>query len=116
MDIVYGGVSRGKRDLIFHRFQSGKGPRHIIVAHPECMAHGLTLTTGNLIVWYGPAPDLETYDQANARIIRPGQTFKTMIVHLFGTPVEKAAYARLRTRSRMQGLLLELFRNQEVTV
>jgi hypothetical protein len=78
------------------------------------MAHGLTLTSANTVVWYCPTNSLEIYEQANARIARPGQTSKTMIVHLAGTPVEKATYARLRERSKMQGMLLELFHKHDV--
>jgi SNF2 family DNA or RNA helicase len=109
--LVHGGVSRGRRDLIFKGFQYGVDP-HIIVAHPECMAHGLTLTSANLIIWYGPTQSLETYEQANARIVRPSQTSKTMIAHLIGTTVERVTYSRLRARAKMQGVLLEMFHQQ----
>jgi SNF2 family DNA or RNA helicase len=111
--LIHGGISRGKRDLIFRGFQHGTSPR-LLVAHPACMAHGLTLTAANTIVWYSPTQSLETYEQANARITRPGQTSKTLICHLFGTAVERATYARLRARGRMQGLLLAMFKQQEL--
>jgi SNF2 family DNA or RNA helicase len=111
--LIHGGVSRGRRDMIFSGFQHGTSPR-IIVAHPQCMSHGLTLTAANTIVWYSPTQSLEIYEQANARIIRPSQTSKTLIAHLYGTPVERAVYSRLRTRGKMQGLLLSLFRQQEL--
>ncbi len=109
--LVHGGVSRAKRDLIFRGFQDGD-VYDTLVAHPQCMAHGLTLTAADLTVWYAPAPDLETYEQANARTTRPGQTRKTVIAHLFGTPVERAAYARLKSRGKLQGILLEMFKAQ----
>lgn len=111
--VVHGGVSRGARDLIFNGFQRGTSPR-IIVAHPGCMAHGLTLTKADTIVWYAPIQSLELYEQANARIVRPGQTRKTFIVHLHGTVVERLTYTRLKARAKMQGTLLELFRNQDL--
>lgn len=111
--VVHGSTSRISRDKIFREFQHGNTPR-VLVAHPQCMAHGLTLTAANTVVWFGPAPSLEIYEQANARIVRPSQTSKTLIVHLHGSPVETASYARLKARSKMQGMLLELFKNQEV--
>lgn len=111
--LIHGGVSRAQRDLIFRGFQHGASPR-FIVAHPGCMSHGLTLTAANTIVWYAPTQSLETYEQANARIVRPPQTSKTLIAHLFGTAVERATYARLKKRGTMQGLLLEMFRKQEL--
>ena len=111
--LVHGGTSRSVRDRIFTDFQGAAEPR-ILVAHPQCMAHGLTLTAANTIVWYAPINSLEIYEQANARITRPGQNSKTLIVHLSGTPVEKATYSRLKERARMQGMLLELFHQQDV--
>ena len=74
------------------------------------MAHGLTLTAADTIVWYCPYPDLEIYEQANARITRPGQKHKTLIVHLQGTPIERRIYSRLRSKGSLQGTLLEMFR------
>jgi SNF2 family DNA or RNA helicase len=111
--VVHGSTSRGARDKIFTEFQTGASPR-IIAAHPQCLAHGLTLTEANTIIWYSPTQSLEIYEQANARINRPGQTSKTLIVHMAGTPVERATYARLQAKARMQGCLLDLFAKQEV--
>jgi SNF2 family DNA or RNA helicase len=113
VDTVHGGTPKGKRDEIFQAFQSSPIP-HVLVAHPQCMAHGLTLTSANTIVWFTATNNPETYQQANGRIRRPGQTSKTQIIHLTGTPIERLAYSRLKSRTRMQGLLLELFREQEL--
>lgn len=109
--VVHGGTAFGQRNKIFRDFQEAGEPK-VLVAHPQCMAHGLTLTSANTIVWYGPANSLEIYEQANARITRPGQTSKSLILHLSGTPVERQTYARLRQRSKMQGMLLDLFKHQ----
>jgi SNF2 family DNA or RNA helicase len=78
------------------------------------MSHGLTLTEANTVIWFGPVNNYETYEQANARIIRPGQTSKTIIAHLTGTPIEHISYKRLLERGTFQGMLLELFRRQEL--
>lgn len=113
VELVYGATSSGARDKIFRAFQEDIEPR-ILVAHPACMQHGLTLTSANTIVWWGPPQSLETYDQACARITRPGQTSKTLIVHLIGHRVERLTYSRLKSRSKSQNFLLELFRDQEI--
>jgi SNF2 family DNA or RNA helicase len=110
---ICGATPRRQRDKTFNSFQDEEHPR-ALVAHPECMAHGLTLTVANTIVWYCPINRLDIYEQGNGRIVRPSQTSKTLIVHLSGTPVEKATYKRLRERAQMQGMLLELFKNQDV--
>jgi SNF2 family DNA or RNA helicase len=111
--VVHGGTGRTARDKIFTQFQSQPSPR-IIVAHPQTLAHGLTLTEANTIIWYSPTNSLEIYEQSNARINRPGQKHKTLIVHLVGTAVERATYTRLRTKQRMQNCLLSLFAQQEL--
>ena len=110
--VVHGGTSRGARDKIFTDFQNPKHPLRIIVAHPQTLAHGLTLTEANTIIWYSPTTSLEIYEQANARINRPGQLHKTLIAHMIGTPIEQATYTRLRSRQRMQNCLLDLFKTK----
>jgi len=106
--IVTGETSKGDRDRIFGAFQNDHYPR-ILVAHPKCMAHGLTLTAANTIVWYTPTTSLETYEQACARITRPGQTKKSLIIHLTGTAIEAKLYNRLQRKAKLQGSLLEMF-------
>ena len=111
---ISGSTPRGQRDRTFTSFQNDPHALHGIVAHPGTMAHGLTLTAADTIIWYGPIQSLEIYDQANHRIIRPSQTKRTRIVHLFGTNVERVTYARLKKRAKMQGALLDLFHKQNV--
>lgn len=106
--LVTGETPAKDRNLIFNAFQTSAFPR-VLVAHPKCMAHGLTLTEANTIVWFTPTTSHETYDQACARITRPGQTRKSLIVHLTGTPVEAKLYRRLQQKASTQGALLEMF-------
>lgn len=111
--VVHGGTSRTARDKVFTEFQAHASPR-VIVAHPQTLSHGLTLTEANVIVWYSPTTSLDIYDQANARINRPGQLHKTLVVHIVATHVERATYTRLQQKQRMQGVLLSLFKQQEL--
>jgi SNF2 family DNA or RNA helicase len=111
--VVHGQTPVGVRNKVFRAFQEDSEPRGI-VAHPACMSHGLTLTAANTVIWYAPINNYETYEQANARVRRPGQTDKTLIVHLVGTPVERLMYRRLQDRASFQGMLLELFHQQEL--
>lgn len=107
-ELVTGGTSKKERDRIFASFQNDDSPK-VIVAHPQCMSHGLTLTAASTIVWFTPTTSLETYEQANARITRPGQTHKGLILHLTSTALERKLYNRLRQKAKTQGALLELF-------
>ena len=105
--VIHGGVSKTARDNIFGGFQNHKNPQ-VIVAQPAAMSHGLTLTAAAQIVWYAPVTSAETYEQANGRITRPGQKHRPVIVHLQGTEIERRIYSRLKSKQKMQNILLEM--------
>lgn len=107
VEVIYGDVSKTERSRIFNEFQRGSNPR-VIVADARTMSHGLTLTAANTIVWFGPTMSNEIWNQANARIVRPGQKLNTLIVRIESTPVERAIYERLEKRTSVQGLLLAM--------
>lgn len=106
---VDGSVSVAKRLKIFNDFQNPDSTTRVIVAHPACMAHGVTLTEADTIVWFGPLCNLETFEQANARIRRIGQRRKQQYFYLQGTPMEKRVYRILKDRANFQTNLLGLF-------
>lgn len=111
-ELVYGGTSKTDRDTAFWRFMNlPASESRVLVANAAAMSHGLTLTEASTIVWMAPTTSHETFDQANHRIIRPGQKRKTLIVMLEGTEVERKIYARLQQRQTTQGLLLDAVRN-----
>lgn len=103
--VVRGGVSRSRRAAIFHEFQEGF--LNVICAHPKTMAHGIDLTEGYTIIWWGPT-SYELYEQANARIDGPNQKHDQQIWHLTCSPIEAKAYKRLEKHESMSGILLEL--------
>jgi superfamily II DNA/RNA helicase len=103
--MISGDVSASERARIFHAFQ--KGDIDVLVAQPAAMSHGLTLTAANTIVWYGPTLSNETYQQANARITRPGQKHSQFIVNVESSAAERAAFRRLQNKQKMQGIFLE---------
>lgn len=106
---MHGGVSRSQRAEVFSQFKRDPHIR-VLVAEPRTMSHGLTLVEANVIVWFAPTTSNETYQQANGRIRRPGQTKTTLIVHMCGSPVERKMYARLASKQKMQGDLLDMFK------
>jgi SNF2 family DNA or RNA helicase len=114
VECVYGEVSKNERDRIFSDFQKRADPR-VLVADARTMSHGLTLTASNTIVWYGPTTSNETWNQANARIVRPGQTRNTLIVRIESTPVERVVYDRLEKRTAVQGVLLDMLKEVSFT-
>lgn len=105
-EVITGETPRTRRDAVFADFQNATHPR-VLVANPGTMAHGLTLTAASTIVWFGPAPSPEIYQQANMRIVRPGQTRNTLIVRLQGSAAERKRYASHDGCGAAQDLFLD---------
>ena len=106
--VVSGDTSATDRAQVFNLFQNTEKYR-VLAAHPQCLAHGITLTKATTIVWFAPVMDLEIYIQANARIRRVGQKTKQQIIHLQSTPVERKIYKMLQHKQKVQSQLLDLF-------
>jgi hypothetical protein len=109
--LIHGDVPVGERNRIFDAFQRTSQYK-VILAHPACMSHGLTLTSADTIIWYCPLPNLDIYEQANARIRRVGQRHRQQVFHLQATPVERRIYSLLRRKAKVQDMLLSLFEDQ----
>lgn len=109
--LVVGATSRDERTEAFDLLQNG-GIR-LLIAHPKAMAHGITLTRSNLIVWWVPIQSHEIYEQACGRITRPGQEKLTYIVHFTCSALERRVYKRLADKRSSQGLLLEYLQTGE---
>jgi SNF2 family DNA or RNA helicase len=106
--IVSGDTPAHERDRIFHAFQNTLQYK-VLVAHPQCLAHGITLTRANTVVWFTPITSLEIYDQANARIRRVGQETKQQFIHLQSSKTEDKIYGLLINKGDIQSQLLTMF-------
>jgi len=109
---VHGATSKHERDQIFGDFQKTDRIR-VIVANPSTMSHGLTLTAATTIIWYAPIHSNDVYEQACARVRRPGQTRTTVIAHIAGSDIERRIYKRLQAKQKLQGSLLEIMKGIE---
>lgn len=109
--VVSGQTNITERSKIFNLFQNTDTYK-VLLAHPQCLAHGITLTRANVIVWYGPVTSLETYEQANARIRRIGQRHKQLVLHLQSTPVERKIYKLLENNQQVQDAFLAMFADE----
>lgn len=107
--MVTGDTPAKDRNDIFTLFQKSDKYR-IIVAHPQCLAHGVNLTRADTIVWFNPTTNLEIYDQANQRIRRVGQKHKQLILRFHGAAVEKHVYNLLDNKQGTQISLLDMFK------
>lgn len=105
--IVTGDVSLRERNIIFTAFQDTPNYK-VLLAHPTCMAHALTLTAATTTIWSGPVTSLDTFLQANARTHRIGQDSKTLVAMVGGTPAEKRIYQILGRNEKLQNNFLKL--------
>jgi SNF2 family DNA or RNA helicase len=105
---VSGNTASKERNNIFNVFQNTSKFK-VLLAHPECVAHGITLTAADTVVWFGPITSLETYDQANHRIKRVGQKHKQQIIHLQSTAVDRKIYSMLSKKQDTQRDFLKMF-------
>jgi SNF2 family DNA or RNA helicase len=90
------------------------GTIRVLVAHPQALAHGITLTTSNVVVWFSPIYSHEVWEQANGRITRPGQIRTQYIISLTCTGLESRVLQRLKEKKALQGLLLNYLQREEV--
>ena len=112
---ITGATPKTERDKSIALFR-GSDSHRVLVAHPGCMAHGINLQCASTIIWYTPTHSLETYMQANARITRPGQTQHMNVIHLTATPVERRIFKKLAKNEKVMGVLLSMFKDQEMGV
>ena len=113
--VVNGDTSDSKRREIFKDFQTAPEPR-VLVAHPRTTSHGLTLTAADLTVWYAPIFMAETFEQANNRMNRPGQTKNMTVATIAATAMELEVYRTLEERGNMQQCLLALYNELDKSV
>lgn len=107
-------TSVDERTEIFNSVQSGK--LKVLVAIAQTVAHGITLTNADTIVWVTPPTSFETYDQANGRIYRKGQTRKCVIYRIYQDFTSKMLLQRLDDRTSLQNTLLTILENKDVDI
>ena len=80
----------------------------MLLCHPASCGHGLNLQQGgHIIVWFGLTWSLELYQQANARLPRPGQKESVIVMHLIcRDTVEEKVLSALQEKDTSQGALL----------
>ena len=108
---IHGDVPQNMRASYIENFQ--KGPLQVLVLQPQSSAHGITLTASSTIVWFSLIPSNELFEQGNARIVRAGQTRKTMIYMFATTKAEKHVAKILENKGNMSQETQRLFVEQD---
>lgn len=109
---IHGDVSQNLRAVYIQEFQ--QGDLEILILQPQSSAHGITLTAASTIVWFSLIPSNELFQQGNARIVRAGQTRKTLIVMFATTKAEKHIARILQTKGNMSQEVLRLFNDHDL--
>ena len=105
--VVTGDTPTKQRDVIFTAFQDTTQYK-VLLAHPACMAHSLTLTSASTTIWGGPVTSLEIFQQANARMYRVGQKHRSLVAMIGGTAMERRIYKLLGANERLQNHFLSI--------
>lgn len=90
-----------------------------LVAHPASCAHGLNLQYGgHIAIWFGLTFSLELYQQANARLPRPGQKDIVAIYQIIaeGTYDEIALENLAENGASQEKMIKTLLRHREATL
>lgn len=107
--VLNGDVTPKKRNEVLEAFKMTDSP-HVLLCHPEVMAHGLTLTEADMMIFYAPIYSNELYQQVTERINRPGQKNKMTIVQLGANKLEWGIYKVIEDRKKGQDSILSLYR------
>ena len=82
----------------------------LMVMHPASGGHGVDglQVGGNVAVWYGLPFSLDLYEQANARLQRPGQKHQVTVHHLVAVnTIDERIMRVLETKGNMQQALMD---------
>jgi len=82
----------------------------LMVMHPASGGHGVDglQVGGNVAVWYGLPFSLDLYEQANARLQRPGQKHQVTVHHLVAVnTIDERIMRVLETKGDMQQALID---------
>lgn len=78
---IIGGTPTELSKQYVHEWNKGNLP--VLFCHPNSLSHGLNLQYGgHRICWLGLTWSLETYQQLNGRLRRPGQTKPVLVDHI----------------------------------
>jgi len=111
-EFIHGGVGIRERSASIDAFQNGS--LQMLIVQPEAVAHGITLTAANTIVWHSFVASGETYLQMNGRITRAGQTRKQYVRHLVCSATELHIVKLLEKKENLALEILGLFARQEL--
>jgi SNF2 family DNA or RNA helicase len=106
--VLNGDVSIKERNRVIRAFKSEPDP-HMLLCHPQVMAHGLNLTEADTTIFYAPIYSHDQYAQVIERFNRAGQTRKMTVVRIAAHSFEWDIYNLLDNRALSQDSILKLY-------
>jgi SNF2 family DNA or RNA helicase len=113
MEAIPGAKLFHERDMA--DWKAGKIP--VWIADPRSMSHGIDGMQhgGRIAVWFTLTYSNETYIQTNARLVRTGQSYETIIYRLIAADtVDEAVVEALREKGDQQHGLFTALRNLQL--
>ena len=110
-EVVNGDVTPKRRTEIFNQFKTDPDLK-LLLCHPKVMAHGITATEADTIVFYAPIYSNEESQQVMERINRPGQTRKMTVVRLGASALEWGIYNAVEGKRLNQETILEMYKKE----
>lgn len=110
-DFVNGDRTPAARAEVFRRFKDDPNLK-VLLCHPKVMAHGITATSADMIVFYAPIYSNDESMQVMDRIDRPGQVHKMTIVRIGASSLEWDIYATVEGKRLTQEAILNLYKRE----
>lgn len=111
LDIVNGDVPPKQRTEKFREFKTNPNLK-LMLCHPRVMAHGITATDADVMIFYAPIYSNEESQQVMDRINRPGQVRKMTIFRIGATSLEWNIYAQVEGKRLNQESILEMYKKE----
>ncbi len=105
--VLGSGTPLKTKKAIIKTWNTGGTP--ILFAHGASISHGLNLQHGGRhLIWFSVPWDLDTYDQCNKRLHRPGQESTVFIHHIcVKNTIDSLVIKTLQDKDRTQSSLLD---------
>lgn len=108
--VIIGGTPAEQASRYIDKWNAGR--LSVLFCHPASLSHGLNLQYGgHRICWLGLPWSLETYQQLNGRLRRPGQTKPVLVDHIIvPKTVDDRVLSTLTKKDATQQMLLDSLR------
>ena len=109
--VLNGDVTVTNRNKIITAFKTDVDP-HVLLCHPQVMAHGLNLTEADVCIFYAPIYSNDQAMQVVERFNRPGQTRKMTVIRIgaVATNLEWEIYKMLDNKQDDQATILDMYK------